>query len=112
MRAGRGELRFVFADQAPAPLLYRGEHARAHAGKDRRAQRRAALAEGLDDLREDLQDRAEASRQQLQEWRASAQELLDRSSRGQRRLLRAFPSLRSVDHRAALERLRRRMERK
>ena len=78
----------------------------------RRAQRRAALAEGLDDLREDLQDRAEASRQQLQEWRASAQELLDRSSRGQRRLLRAFPSLRSVDHRAALERLRRRMERK
>ena len=78
----------------------------------RRAQRRAALAEGLDDLREDLQDRAEASRQQLQEWRASAQELLDRSSRGQRRLLRAFPSLRSVDHRAALERLRRRLERK
>ena len=78
----------------------------------RRAQRRAALAEGLDDLREDLQDRAEASRQQLQEWRASAQELLDKSSRGQRRLLRAFPSLRSVDHRAALERLRRRLERK
>ena len=78
----------------------------------RRAQRRAALAEGLDDLREDLQDRAEASRQQLQEGRAGAQELLDRSSRGQRRLLRAFPSLRSVDHRAALERLRRRLERK
>ena len=78
----------------------------------RRAQRRAALAEGLDDLREDLQDRAEASRKQLQEWRASAQELLDKSSRGQRRLLRAFPSLRSVDHRAALERLRRRLERK
>ena len=76
----------------------------------RRAQRRAALAEGLDDLREDLQDRAEASRQQLQEWRASAQELLDKSSRGQRRLLRAFPSLRSVDHRSALERLRRRLE--
>lgn len=78
----------------------------------RLAQRRAALAEGLDDLREDLQDRAEASRQQLQEWRASAQELLDKSSRGQRRLLRAFPSLCSVDHRAALERLRRRLERK
>ena len=78
----------------------------------RRAQRRAALAEGLDDLREALQDRAETSRQQLQEWRASAQELLDKSSRGQRRLLRAFPSLRSVDHRAALERLRRRLERK
>ena len=78
----------------------------------RRAQRRAALAEGLDDLREDLQDRAETSRKQLQEWRASAQELLDKSSRGQRRLLRAFPSLRSVDHRAALERLRRRLERK
>ena len=78
----------------------------------RRAQRRAALAEGLDDLREDLQDRAQASRNQLQEWRASAQELLDKSSRSQRRLLRAFPSLRSVDHRSALERLRRRMERK
>ena len=78
----------------------------------RRAQRRAALAEGLDDLREDLQDRAEASRKQLQEWRASAQELLDKSSRGQRRLLRAFPSLRSVDHRSALERLRRRLEQK
>ena len=78
----------------------------------RHAQRRAALAEGLDDLREDLQDRAQASRNQLQEWRASAQELLDKSSRSQRRLLRAFPSLRSVDHRSALERLRRRMERK
>lgn len=83
---------------------------------DRLAQRKAALADGLDDLREDLQDRAEdrraQSRRQLQEWKRSLQELLDKNSRGQRRLLRAFPSLRSVDHRAALERLRRRLDRR
>ena len=38
------------------------------------------------------------------------QELLDQKSFGHRRLLRAFPRLRSIDHRETLERLRRRAE--
>ena len=38
------------------------------------------------------------------------QSLLDGQSFGHRRLLRAFPRLRSLDHRDTLERLRRRVE--
>ena len=40
------------------------------------------------------------------------QTLLDKEAFGQRRLLRAFPKMRSTDHKSALERLRRRMERR
>ena len=40
------------------------------------------------------------------------QELLDANVSGQRRLLSAFPKMRSIDHKNALERLRRRMERR
>ena len=49
---------------------------------------------------------------QVEEWLSSTRELLDRNGFGQRRLLRAFPQLRSLDHRAALERLRRRLDRR
>ena len=52
------------------------------------------------------------SRQQLQEWRDSFQELLDKNAFGQRRLLKAFPKLRSTRHRTAMDRLRRRLDRK
>ena len=48
-------------------------------------------------------------RRQLQEWKESVQELLDRDSFGQHRLFKAFPGLRSTRYKEALERLRRRM---
>ena len=69
----------------------------------RLAERRAELA----DEREELLAQA---RLQLEEWHASMQELLVRESFGHRRLLKAFPRLRSIDHQSAQERLRRRME--
>ena len=53
-----------------------------------------------------------ALRGQLEEWKNSLQTLLDKEAFGQRRLLRAFPKMRSTDHKSALERLRRRMERR
>ena len=49
-------------------------------------------------------------RRQLEEWHTSVQALLEGESFGRRRLLRAFPRLRSIDHGSALERLRRRGE--
>ncbi len=83
---------------------------------DQAARRRLELAHGLDGLKDGIQERLEAlraqSRQQLQEWRASLQEQLDRNTFGQRRLLRAFPGLRSNRHEKALERLRRRLDRR
>ena len=69
----------------------------------RLAERRAELA----DEREELLAQA---RLQLEEWHTSMQELLVRESFGHRRLLKAFPRLRSIDHQSAQERLRRRME--
>ena len=83
---------------------------------ERLAQKRAEAAEDLDDFKDSLQDRLEEaraqSRQQLQEWRDSFQELLDKNAFGQRRLLKAFPKLRSTRHRTAMDRLRRRLDRK
>ena len=46
----------------------------------------------------------------LEEWKNSLQTLLDKEAFGQRRLLRAFPKMRSTDHKSALERLRRWLE--
>lgn len=83
---------------------------------DRLARRRAQRAEERAEEREDLQERLESARaqarQQLQEWLDSVQEVLNREDFGQRRLLRAFPKLRSTRHRHALERLRRRQDRR
>ena len=59
---------------------------------------------------EEQEERRAQARRQLEEWRAAMQELLERESFGHRRLLRAFPRLRSIDHGRALERLHRRME--
>ena len=70
----------------------------------RLAERRAELA----DSREERQAQA---RLQLEEWHSAMQALLDRESFGHRRLLNAFPRLRSSDHHSALERLRRRSQR-
>lgn len=79
---------------------------------DRLARRREEFSDNLDDLKEDVQSRMEARRaqyrRQLQEWKDSVQALMDKNTFGQKRLMKAFPSLRSLRHRAALERLRRR----
>lgn len=57
-----------------------------------------------------VEERRAQARRQLEEWHASMRELLDQRSFGHRRLLRAFPRLRSIDHGRALDRLRRRAE--
>lgn len=68
----------------------------------------AKIKEASNEFGENLADKVlEAA-----EWRASMQELLERESFGHRRLLKAFPRLRSIDHASALERLRRRAERR
>lgn len=82
---------------------------------DRLAQRREEFSDDLDELKDDFQARLDArkaqNRQQLQEWKDSVQALMDKESFGQKRLLKAFPSLRSLQHRAAMERLRRHQNR-
>lgn len=82
---------------------------------DRLAQRREELSDDLDELKDDFQARLDTrkaqNRQQLQEWKDSVQALMDKESFGQKRLLKAFPSLRSLQHRAAMERLRRHQNR-
>ena len=82
---------------------------------DRLAQRREEFSDDLDELKDDVQARLDArkaqNRQQLQEWKDSVQALMDKESFGQKRLLKAFPSLRSLQHRAAMERLRRHQNR-
>lgn len=78
---------------------------------DRLSQRREEFSDDLDELKDDFQARLEArraqNRQQLQEWKDAVQALMDKESFGQKRLLKAFPSLRSLQHRAAMDRLRR-----
>ncbi|MCI8421993.1 MAG: hypothetical protein HFF50_00455 [Lawsonibacter sp.] len=75
--------------------------------------------ERMDDLRNSMaqhraillaqrESRHTALHNHLAEWKA----LLTEETFGQRRILRAFPRLRSLDHTSALERLRRRMDRR
>lgn len=77
--------------------------------------------DNLDEIKDDLLQRRavhqfqkeqyKASvKEQLQEWRDSLQDLMDGDTFGQRRLLNAFPQMRSTDHKQALEHLRRRIE--
>ena len=74
----------------------------------------AELKEGLTDHWEEHQmDQAlrRAERQEsLEELRRRLSEVMDRRIFGQRRLLSAFPQMRSLDHKQALDALRRRME--
>lgn len=79
---------------------------------DDMAQRRDELNQLKDDLSQRSAAARSALRGQLDEWKNSLQTLLDKEAFGQRRLLRAFPKMRSTDHKSALERLRRRMERR
>lgn len=96
--------------------------------EDALAERKAELREDLGEFKEELdtlresmlqhkavrrfqkEQRKTALRAELEERRAKLQELMDRDVFGRRRLLAAFPRMRSTDHRQALERLRRRME--
>ena len=76
----------------------------------RLAERRAELADEREEREQRREELLAQARLQLEEWHASMQELLVRESFGHRRLLKAFPRLRSIDHQSAQERLRRRME--
>ena len=87
------------------------------------AAHRAELQDGLEEVRDSLaqrrfqlqMDQAEWLEQRERELRALRARLDEvRQSRifGQRRLLRAFPGMRSTAHQPALERLRRRLERR
>lgn len=74
------------------------------------ALRRAELADEMEEWEQRKEEQRAQVRRQLEEWRAAMQELHDGEFFGRRRLLKAFPRLRSIDHRDTLERLRRRME--
>ena len=76
----------------------------------RLAERRAELADDLEEWERHREEHRAQVRRQLEEWHGAMQSLLDGQSFGPRRLLRAFPRLRSLDHRDTLERLRRRVE--
>lgn len=71
--------------------------------KDDLAQRRALLLSRQNERRAVLRD-------QLAEWKEDFQALLDHEAFGQRRLLNAFPKMRSIRHKNALEQLRRRVD--
>ena len=76
----------------------------------RLAERRAELADNLAEWEQHREEQRTQVRQQLEDWHTSMQALLAGDSFGHRRLLRAFPRLRSLDHAGALERLHHRME--
>lgn len=75
------------------------------------SERRAELADQREEWEQHREEQRSQVRRQLEEWRLSMQELLDSQPFGHRRLLAAFPRLRSIDHRDTLDRLRRRAER-
>ena len=70
----------------------------------------ARIREASNDLGEGLAERVLDAAERGADWREDLEEWTDKLA--QRRLLRAFPQLRSLDHRAALERLRRRLDRR
>lgn len=89
--------------------------------RDELAERGEDLKENLAELKDDLSDHwselqmdqsiRRAERQEnLEDLHRRLHELMDRKIFGQRRLLSAFPKMRSLDHKQALEDLRRRMD--
>ncbi len=76
------------------------------------SQRHSERKEELDDLKTELAQRREHVKAQLVEWQQSMSRLMDKDVFGQKRLLRAFPGMRSVDHGRALVRYRRGKERR
>lgn len=67
-------------------------------------------AQRTSEWKEEQARRRDQARLQLEELRTTMEELLEHGSFGHRRLLKAFPKLRSIDHGSALERLHRHME--
>lgn len=91
--------------------------------KEELSERTEDLREDLGELKEDLMQKREdlqeeraqrrfQRRMELAELRDKLEKAMDGRAFGQRRLMRAFPKMRSTDHRQAMERLRRRMERR
>ena len=85
------------------------------------ADKREDLLENLADFKENLTEHWEERQQgqsarragraeELESLRGKLSELMDRPVFGQKRLLTAFPRMRSTDHRQALDRLRRHIE--
>lgn len=76
----------------------------------------AGWKENMSEQREEYQMeqalRKAQRQQELEELKQKLNELLDRRTFGQRRLLRAFPHMRSINHTQALERLRQRQQHK
>ena len=71
-----------------------------------------SLAQTRFQLRMDQAQWLEERERDLDELRARLEEARSRHIFGQRRLLAAFPRMRSLDHRKALERLRRWLEKR
>lgn len=71
------------------------------------AERRAELADELEEREQRRDEQRAQVRRQLEEWRTSMMALMEQESFGHHRLMKAFPHLRSLDHRDTLERLRR-----
>lgn len=78
--------------------------------KENLAQRREDFQENLDDMKEALAQRQEKRQRDLAELRTKLEEAMNRPIFGQRRLMRAFPKMRSTTHTQALERLRQWLE--
>lgn len=89
----------------------------------RRAEFQVQLAQKREQMEDELRQHAQEQAVRLQEghdnaraeldaWREKLQTQLDSRVFGQRRLMAAFPKMRSTRHRQAMEQLRRRMERR
>lgn len=75
-------------------------------------QLRVDAAERKEERSQERLRRRRQRQQELAELREKLEHALDGHAFGQRRLMRAFPKMRSIQHHQALQRLRRRMERK
>ncbi len=73
------------------------------------ANRKEGLEDALSMKKLELQENLDEFREDLDEWRTKLETLLNKAAFGQRRLMDAFPRMRSTDHKQALDRLRRRM---
>ncbi|MGE4277534.1 MAG: hypothetical protein AB7E30_10225 [Lawsonibacter sp.] len=73
------------------------------------ANRKEGLEDALSVKKSELQENLGDFLESLDERKAKLETLLDKAAFGQRRLMDAFPRMRSTDHKQALDRLRRRM---
>ena len=71
---------------------------------------RQELSQAWEQRQEELHQRRQQRQEELAQLRRKLHELADQPAFGRRRLLRAFPKMRSVDHRQTLEHLRKWME--